>query len=90
MPVSEWNYDGHKIRVITTHAGCLRLYADGELLDSIDDVYASGDGPILIGVYGDDHTDVFITIDVFIKLNEVLIRVNGEWITGNKYAIASD
>jgi hypothetical protein len=41
--LNEWNvtYAKHQIRVVKTSTGCARLYVDGELLDTTNDLYAS-------------------------------------------------
>jgi hypothetical protein len=82
-------YANHRIRVVKTESGGARLYVDGELLDTTNDLYASEDEATLIGVFGEN--DAF-RIGAFIKPStQAAIRVNGEWITGDQvYAVASD
>ena len=43
MPANEWNiaYAKHQIRVVKTPTDGARLYVDGELLDTTNDLYAS-------------------------------------------------
>ena len=66
------------------------MHVDDELLDITNDLYASGVGPTLMGLFGanDAHIEVFIKPA---KTEQVAIRVNGVWICGNQvYAVASD
>jgi len=90
---TEWNvvHGKHQIRVEKTRSGGARLYVDGELVDTTNDLYVSQGEATLIGVFGEnDHFQV----EVFVRPSEhaeAEIRVNGEWVAGNQvYAIASD
>jgi hypothetical protein len=93
MKAKEWNvvHANHQIRVIKTPTGGARLYVDGELLDTTNDLYASEGEATLVGVFGED--DKF-RVEAFVRPSEhteAEIRVNGEWIGGDKvYAAASD
>jgi hypothetical protein len=93
MNAKEWNvvHANHQIRVIKTPTDGARLYIDDELLDSTNDLYASKGEATLVGVFGEN--DAF-RVEAFVRLSEhaeAEIRVNGEWISGDKvYAIASD
>jgi hypothetical protein len=74
----------HKIRVVKTAADGARLYVDDELLDTTNDLYASEGEPTLVGVFGKDH---MFRAEVFVRPSEhaeAEIRVNGEWIAGDK------
>jgi hypothetical protein len=94
MRSREWNltHAQHKIRVMTTPSAGAKLFVDDELVDSTNDLYASGEEPTLVGVFGED--DEMFQIDVYIKPLETPlaeIRVNGEHIGGDPLlAIASD
>jgi hypothetical protein len=92
MPASELNvaYGKYQICVVKTEWGSARLYIDDELIDSTNDLYASDDEAALVGVFGekDEYIEVFIKP---LKTAEAAIRINGEWIGGDKvYAVASD
>jgi hypothetical protein len=91
MPANEWTvaYAEYQIRVVKTRSDGARLYVDGELLDTANDLYASEDEATLIGVFGEN--DAF-RIGVFIRPStQAAIRVNDEWIAGDQvYAVASD
>lgn len=93
MQANEWNvvHGKHQIRVVKTPSGGARLYVDDELLDITNDLYASEGEATLVGVFG--ANDEF-RVEAFVKPTEhteAEIRVNGEWISGDKvYAIASD
>jgi hypothetical protein len=93
MPVNESNvcYAKHQIRVVKTQSDGARLYVDSELLDTTNDLYASDGEPTLVGVFGEN--DEF-QVEAFVRPSEnteAEIRVNGEWIAGDKvYAVASD
>jgi hypothetical protein len=92
MPASELHvtYQNHQISVVRTRWETARLYVDDELLDITSDLYASGVGPTLMALCGenDAHIEVFIKPA---KTEQVSIRVNGVWICGNQaYAVASD
>lgn len=90
---NEWNatHAGHKICVVKTDSGGARLYVDGELLDTTNDLYASEGEATLVGVFG--LNDEF-QVEAFVRPSaeaEAEIRVNGQWVTGDKiYAVASD
>ena len=93
MQPKEWNvvHSGHDIRVIATSGGA-KLYIDGEYTDATNDLFSAGDEPALVGFFGDDHE---FAVHVYIKLMEtplVEIRVNGEFVGGDRlsYAVASD
>jgi len=92
MP-NEWNvsYAKHKIRVVKTATDSARLYVDGELLDTTNALYASEGEATLVGVFGEN--DEF-RVEAFVRPSEhaeAEIRVNSEWVAGNKvYAVASD
>ena len=85
-------YRDHNIEVTTTPSGGARLLLDEDLLDSTNDLCASGEEPTLVGVFGEG--DEMFQIDVYIKPSETPlaeIRVNGEYIGGDlPLAIASD
>lgn len=89
----EWNlvHGQRQIRVMKTDAGGARLYVDGDLLDTTNDLYASEGEATLVGVFG--KNDEF-QVEAFVRStehSEAEIRVNGEWIAGDKvYAVASD
>ena len=93
MPANEWNvcYANHQIRVVKTQSDGARLYVDGELLDTTNDLYASEGEPTLVGVFGENDE---LQVEAFVRPSEhaeAEIRVNGEWIAGDKvYAVASD
>jgi hypothetical protein len=92
MPACELyvTYQNHQICVVRTKWETARLYVDDELLDFTNDLYMSEDGPTLMGLFGpnDAHIEVFIKRA---KTEQVAIRVNGVWISGNQaYAVASD
>jgi hypothetical protein len=92
MPACEVyvTYQNHQICVVRTNWATARLYVDDELLDITSDLYASGVGPTLMGLFGanDAHIEVFIKPA---KSEQVAIRVNGVWICGNRaHAVASD
>jgi hypothetical protein len=93
MPANVWTvvYAKHQIRVVKTSTNGARLYVDGELLDTTNDLYASEGEATLVGVFGED--DKF-RVEAFVRPSEhaeAEIRVNGEWIAGDKvYAVASD
>jgi hypothetical protein len=52
----EWNvaFVKHQIRVVKTSTNGARLYVDGELLDTTNDLYASEGEATLVGVFGED------------------------------------
>jgi hypothetical protein len=86
---NEWTltHGKHQIHVVKTLSGA-RLYVDGELLDTTNDLYAPEDEPTLLGVFGDD-----VRVDVFLApSSQVAIRINGAWVMGDSsvYALASD
>ena len=86
--VNIWTVGEHQIRVEKTARGAF-LYVDGELLDTTNDLYASGDEPTLVGVFGEKDARV----EVFLKpspTSQVTIWVNGESISDQRYALASD
>jgi hypothetical protein len=93
MPINEWNvvHAKHQIRVVKTPTDGARLYVDDELLDTTNDLYASEGEATLVGVFGEDdefRVEAFLTPS---EHAEAEIRVNGEWISGDKvYAVASD
>ena len=93
MPTNEWKvvHADHHIRVVKTQSCGARMYVDGELLDTTNDLYASHGEATLVGVFGEN--DQF-QIEAFVRVSqhaEAEIRVNGEWTSGKKvYAIASD
>ncbi|MGB7731604.1 MAG: hypothetical protein WBL50_26530 [Candidatus Acidiferrum sp.] len=63
-----------------------RLYIDGKLVDVTNDLFASEDEPMLVGMLGDNTQ-----IEAFVKPTQVSVRVNGEWVAGEQaYAAASD
>jgi hypothetical protein len=92
MP-NEWNvaYAKHQIRVVKTPTDGARLYVDGELLDTTNDLFTSEGEATLVGVFGEN--DAF-RVEAFVRPSEhaeAEIRVNSEWIAGDQvYAIASD
>jgi hypothetical protein len=79
--------EGHRIRVVAKSEGA-RLYVDNELLDVTNDLYASEDEATMVGMCGED--DKF-QIEVFVKpaTLEVALRVNDEWVVGERlHAVA--
>jgi hypothetical protein len=80
------DYAGHRIRVTATSEGA-RLYADNELLDVTNDLYANEDEATLVGVFGEE--DKF-QIEAFVKPEtlEVAIRINEQWVVGGLHAVA--
>jgi hypothetical protein len=69
-------------------SGGARLFVDDELLGSTNDLYASEDEATLVGVFAHNDVEAFVKPS---KKLEVSIRVNAEWVTGDKaYAVASD
>ena len=88
--LNEWTvtYGQHQIRVVRTSSDGARLYVDDELLDTSNDLFASGDEPTLVGTFGEPE----MVVEVFVKPSEkTAIRVNGKWVTGAQvYAAASD
>jgi hypothetical protein len=90
MPANELVvvHSGHQIYVVKTPSGGARLYVDGELLDTTNDLYASEDEPILLGVFDENRVEAFVKPS---ENMQAAIRINGEWITHDKaYAVASD
>jgi hypothetical protein len=92
MPACEVHvtYQNHQICVATTKWETARLYVDDELLDITSDLYASGVGPTLMGLFGanDAHIEIFIKPAM---IGQVAIRVNGVWISGSQaYAVAPE
>ena len=86
--INEWTvaHGKHQIRVVRTSSDSARLCVDDELLDSTNDLFASGDEAALVGVFGDENRiEAFVT-----PTAEPSIRVNGHLITGKAYALASD
>jgi hypothetical protein len=93
MPANEWTvaYANHEIRVLKTLSDGARLYVDDAVLDTTNDLYASEGEPMLVGMFGEN--DEF-KVEAFVRPSEhaeAEIRVNGEWIAGDRvYAVASD
>jgi hypothetical protein len=92
MPDSELyvTYGNHQICVVRTKWETARLYVDDELLCTTNNLYASEDGPTLMGLFGanEAHIEMFIKPA---KTGQGAIRVNFVWICGNQaYAVASD
>ncbi|MGB2664686.1 MAG: hypothetical protein WAK48_11820 [Candidatus Acidiferrum sp.] len=88
MPANELVvvHANHAIQVVKTPTGGARLYVDGELIDTTNDLYASEDEATLVGVFGDN-----IQVEAFVKPSQISVRVNGQWITSDQaYAAASD
>ncbi len=88
MPANELtvSYADHEIRVVKTPTDGARLYIDGKLVDVTNDLFASEDEPMLVGMLGDNTQ-----IEAFVKPTQVSVRVNGEWVAGEQaYAAASD
>lgn len=89
----QWNvvHAKHQIRIVKTQSDGASLYVDDELIDTTNDLYASEGEATLVGVFGED--DQF-QVEAFVRApehTEAEIRVNGEWVAGDKvYAIASD
>lgn len=93
MPANEWNvcYPKHQICVVKTQSDSARLYVDSELLYTTNGLYASEGEPTLVGISGEN--DMF-QVEAFVRPSEhaeAEIRVNGQWIAGERgYAAASD
>lgn len=90
MATKEWNvtHNGHRIRVEKTDSDGARLYVDGELIDTTNDLYASQEEATLAGTFGDNES---FRVEAFITPSAVAIRVNEELILGGRvYAVASD
>jgi hypothetical protein len=91
MQPAKWNavHDGHLIHVTTTNSGGAKRFIDDECADTTNDLYASAGEPTLVGVFGEN--DEFLVEAFVTEHTEAEIRVNGEWIAGDKiYAVASD
>jgi hypothetical protein len=62
-----------------------RLYVDGEVIDTTNDLYASEAEAALVGVVDE------MLVEAFVMPSEILVRVAGKWVKEDQaYAVASD
>jgi hypothetical protein len=84
MRAKEWNtvHGGHKIRVAVYSNGA-ELFIDDELADTTNDLYASGEEPALVGVFG-PHDEFQVGVHIApLEIPLAEIRVNGQRIVGD-------
>lgn len=75
----------HSIQVVKTPNGGGRLYVNGDLIDTANDLYASEEEATLVGVVDG------MLVEAFVMPSEILVRVAGKQVTGDQaYAVASD
>ena len=86
MPANELVvvHANHAIQVVKTPTGGARLYVDGELIDTTNDLYASEQGPALVGVVDE------MLVEAFAMPSEILVRVAGKRVTGDQAYAAAD
>ncbi len=86
MPANELVvvHANHAIQVVKTPTGGARLYVDGELIDTTNDLYASEEGPALVGVVDE------MLVEAFAMPSEILVRVAGKRVAGDQAYAAAD
>jgi hypothetical protein len=84
MQTKEWNvtFADHAIRLVAAGNGA-KLFVDGQLLDSTNDLYASAGEPTLVGSFGENDGYVIGAMVVPFDVPLAEIRINNQHVAGD-------